>query len=224
MGPSLDAPPRTLSAFQRENDIPSPGAAASGRLGGPRGGVRGTGHGDPPREAGGASHFGPTAGSLAGDPRTRRQPRLRGGTRVAESRKDQIPRRLLSVRKRPAVVAESVWQYVAAIAPEPRRRCKAALLALPSGDTPRLEGDYAGDFPAPRRIAPFHLPGASRSDRGLLRRATKAGLRAAGRPSRAALRRTLTLAPPEGRRSGHGGGSPVSCIGHYGGAPHRLKK
>ncbi len=134
-GRPLTPPLRTLSAFQRENDIRAPRAAASGRLSGPRGGVPGTGHGDPPREAGGASHFGPTAGSLAGDPRTRRQTRLRGGTHVAESRKDQIPRRLLSVRKRLVVVAESVWQYVAALVPEPTRRGKAALLAPPSGDT-----------------------------------------------------------------------------------------
>ena len=44
------------------------------------------------------------------------------------------------------MVAESVWEYVAALAPEPRRRCKAALLALPGGDTQQLEGNYAGYF------------------------------------------------------------------------------
>jgi hypothetical protein len=50
------------------------------------------------------------------------------------------------VRKRPVIVAESVWDYVTALVPEPRRRCKAALLALPDGDTRQLEGDYAGYF------------------------------------------------------------------------------
>lgn len=50
------------------------------------------------------------------------------------------------MRKRPVVVAESVWDYVAALAPELRRRCKAALLALPGGDTQQLEGNYAGYF------------------------------------------------------------------------------
>jgi mRNA-degrading endonuclease RelE of RelBE toxin-antitoxin system len=50
------------------------------------------------------------------------------------------------VRKRSVVVAESVWEYVGALAPERRRRCKAALLALPSGDTQQLEGNYAGYF------------------------------------------------------------------------------
>jgi mRNA-degrading endonuclease RelE of RelBE toxin-antitoxin system len=42
------------------------------------------------------------------------------------------------------VVAESVWSYVRGLAPDPRRRCKAELLALPAGDTKQLEGDYAG--------------------------------------------------------------------------------
>lgn len=42
------------------------------------------------------------------------------------------------------VVAESVWDYVRTLAPEPRRRCQAALLALPAGDTKPLEGSYAG--------------------------------------------------------------------------------
>lgn len=41
-------------------------------------------------------------------------------------------------------MAESVWNYLRALAPEPRRRCKAALLALPAGDTKPLEGSYAG--------------------------------------------------------------------------------
>jgi hypothetical protein len=50
------------------------------------------------------------------------------------------------MRKRSVVVADSVWEYVGALAPEPRRRCKAALLALPGGDTQQLEGDYAGHF------------------------------------------------------------------------------
>lgn len=50
------------------------------------------------------------------------------------------------MRKRSVVVAESVREYVAALAPEPRRRCKAALLALPGGDTQQLEGNYAGYF------------------------------------------------------------------------------
>ena len=44
----------------------------------------------------------------------------------------------------PVVVAEPVWQYVRGVAPEPRRRCKAALLGLPDGDTRQLEGEYAG--------------------------------------------------------------------------------
>ena len=46
--------------------------------------------------------------------------------------------------KTPVFVADSVWDYVRALAPEPRRRCKAALLALPDGDTKQLEGEYAG--------------------------------------------------------------------------------
>ena len=41
-------------------------------------------------------------------------------------------------------MAESVWNYLRALAPEPRRRCQPALLALPDGDTKPLEGSYAG--------------------------------------------------------------------------------
>jgi mRNA-degrading endonuclease RelE of RelBE toxin-antitoxin system len=48
------------------------------------------------------------------------------------------------VSRVPVVVAESVWNYVRGLAPVPRRKCKAALLALPAGDTKELEGDYAG--------------------------------------------------------------------------------
>jgi mRNA-degrading endonuclease RelE of RelBE toxin-antitoxin system len=48
--------------------------------------------------------------------------------------------------KTPVFVAESVWNYVRALAPVPRRRCTAALLALPDGDTKQLEGEYAGFF------------------------------------------------------------------------------
>lgn len=44
----------------------------------------------------------------------------------------------------PVVVSEPVWSYVRGLAPAPRRKCKAALLALPAGDTKELEGDYAG--------------------------------------------------------------------------------
>ena len=46
----------------------------------------------------------------------------------------------------PVFVAESVWSYIRTLAHDPRRRCKAALLALPNGDTKELEGDYAGFF------------------------------------------------------------------------------
>ena len=46
---------------------------------------------------------------------------------------------------KPRIVnAEPVWEYVRALAPDPRQRCKAALLALPEGDTKQLEGEYAG--------------------------------------------------------------------------------
>jgi mRNA-degrading endonuclease RelE of RelBE toxin-antitoxin system len=44
----------------------------------------------------------------------------------------------------PVFVAESVWHYVRELAPVLRRRCKAALLVLPDGDTKQLEGEYAG--------------------------------------------------------------------------------
>jgi len=50
------------------------------------------------------------------------------------------------VKRPPVFVAEAVWHYVRTLAPDPRRRCKAALLALPDGDTKELEGDYAGFF------------------------------------------------------------------------------
>lgn len=42
------------------------------------------------------------------------------------------------------VVAESVWDYVRAMAPGPRRACKAALLNLPDGNTKALEDEYEG--------------------------------------------------------------------------------
>lgn len=41
-------------------------------------------------------------------------------------------------------IAEPVRDFVRTLAPEPRQRCKAALLALPAGDTKQLEGEYAG--------------------------------------------------------------------------------
>jgi hypothetical protein len=44
--------------------------------------------------------------------------------------------------KNQVVVSGSVWDYVRAMAPEPRRRCKAAILSLPDGDTKALEGEY----------------------------------------------------------------------------------
>lgn len=50
------------------------------------------------------------------------------------------------MNKIPIVVAESVRDYVRLLPPELRRRCKAALLALPDGDTRQLEGAYAGYF------------------------------------------------------------------------------
>jgi len=50
------------------------------------------------------------------------------------------------VKRPPVFVAEAVWNYVRTLAPDPRRRCKAALLALPDGDTKELEGDHAGFF------------------------------------------------------------------------------
>ena len=48
--------------------------------------------------------------------------------------------------KVPVVVGELVWDYVRALAPEPRQRCKAALAALPNGDTRALEDNYAGYY------------------------------------------------------------------------------
>lgn len=50
------------------------------------------------------------------------------------------------MNKTPVFVAESVWSYIRALAPDPRKRCKAALLALPDGDTKQLEGEYAGFY------------------------------------------------------------------------------